>query len=176
MMFEVRYCGTRYREKAGFTFLELLVVVTLLSILSAAVVPLYGASMAGLRLRSVQNDFISLLSFVQERAVVESREYRLYLNESEGSYFVMYLAEHDGRRKIFEYVEGDFGVEQFLPEYIKLDKVKAREDRDVRMHYIACFPNGACDRATIAIQDTRSRSRRVEISTLGSLGKFEVKR
>lgn len=175
-MLRARHSGAGICAAAGFTFLELLVVVTLLSILSAAVVPLYGASMAGLRLRSIQNDFISLLSFVQERAVADSREYRLYLNTQDGSYFVMYLAEYDGQRKIFEYVEADFGVEQFLPEFIKMDKVKAREDRNMRMNYIACYPNGACDRATVTLLDTRSRSRRVDISTLGTLGKFEVKR
>ena len=162
------------KATTGFTMLELIVVLTLLVLITGAVVPLYVNSMGAVQIRSSRNNFISMLTFVQERAVAESLEYRVYIDSEQDSYWAMYLEAVEDDKKIFAPVEAEWGREQFFPDYLHFDRVKARKDRERHAQYIGCYPNGACDRATVVIQDERDRERRYEISTLGSLGKFEV--
>ena len=161
---------------AGFTLLELIVVLSILTIITSAVVPVFSSSMATIQLRSAQNNFVSTLVFVQERAVSESLEYRLYIDDDEGCYWVMALEGFEDDEEVFSQVESSFGQVQYLPAFMKIDRLKAREDRARRAKFIGCYPNGACDRASFILQDTRGRDRRIEIETLGSLGKIRAKR
>jgi len=148
----------------------------LLAIITGAIVPIYSNSMATIQLRSAQNDFVSILVFVQERAVSESLEYRLYIDDEEGSYWVMFLKGFDKDEEVFKQVKADFGKKQYLPTFMSIDRLKAREDRKRGVRFIGCYPNGACDRASLTIRDTRSRGRKITIETLGSLGKIRAKR
>lgn len=163
------------KRSLGFTLLELMVVMSLLAVLTVAVVPLYGNSMAYVTLRSTRNDFASLLSFVQEKAVSESREYRVYIDNKEGKYWVMRFKERDKEDKIFEKVEAEFGQERFFPPNIKLERIKAPKDRHERAFYIGCYPNGASDRAKLNFRDLRGKRRAFSIEVLGAMGKVDVK-
>ena len=78
----------------GFTLLELIVVVTLLSLISLAVMPVYVAAMNATAVRNAQSDLMATLRFIQELAVKESREYRLYLSDKEGKDWVKIGSAH----------------------------------------------------------------------------------
>ncbi len=146
----------------------------MLALLTAAVVPLYNNSMAYVTLRSARNDFTSTLSFVQEKAVIESCEYRVYVSDDEGKYWVRRLKERKGEEKIFEEVAADFARDQYFPSNIKLERIKAPKDRAERAHFIGCYPNGASDRAKLSFRDLRSKKRAFTIEVLGALGKVRV--
>jgi len=160
--------------RRGFTMLELVVVLSLLTIITAAVVPLYAKSMSAIQMRNARNDFVALLSFVQERAVSDSREYRIYLDTEKGGYWVSAHTATEDRQKIFEDVEQAFGRERLLPPYLELDRVKAPKDRKRGVHYIGCYPNGASDRVQLTFKDTRNRRRRFRVRTEGVMGKLRV--
>lgn len=164
------------RGGQGFTLLELVVVMTLLAIISAAVVPIYANSMAAIQMRGAGNDFVARLSFVQEKAVAESCEYRLYIDDKAGTYWVAVLTGTEKGEKVFEPVDADYGRRTTLPEFLKLERIKARKDRELKAYYITCYPNGACDRAKVRFQDERSQKHHLEIETLGTMGKIDVKR
>jgi len=163
-----------FRLGRGFTLLELIVVLSLLAILSAAVVPLYGQSMSAIQLRDARNDFVALLSFVQERAVTDSREYRVYIDSETHSYWVGYHAATEEEEKVFKDVAAEYGRERFLPEFLELDRIKAPEDRELNVHYIGCYPNGACDRVEVTFTDTRTWGRQFSVATEGVMGKISV--
>jgi len=170
-------CPRRLRRVSkGFTLLELIVVMTILAIISAAVVPMYGRSLAAIQLRSVRNDFVSLLSFVQARAVAESREYRVYIDSREGVYWVMYFdGVDDKEEKVFQFVEAEYGQEHAIPQGYEIKSVSAPKDRNYDAYYIACYPNGACDNnATVSFKNVQD-GRGFEVTTTGAMGKFEVK-
>ncbi len=160
----------------GFSLLELLVVVVILGIISSAVVPVYIAAMGAIRLRSAQNELVSTLRFVQERAVSDSREYRLYLDDERQSFWVARHVGWEGEDKVFQFVEEAYGREQFFPTWLELERPRARKDRDVDAYFIACFPNGASDRAEIKLTNTRTRRTALEIETEGVLGRIRVER
>ena len=159
---------------AGFSILELVVVMTLLSIITAAIVPVYVNSMAAVKLRSAQNNFVATLAHVQQAAVMEGREFRVYIDDDEMCYWVSaYLGEEDDD-KIFEDIQADYGQFKYLPEGLEFDRVKARKDRENNAKFIGCYPNGACDQVEIVLRDTRRRGASYEVRTLGLLGKIEV--
>lgn len=164
------------RPAFGFSLLELIVVMTLLSILTAAVVPVYVSSMAAIKLRSAQNNFVAMLAHVQQTAVMEGREFRVYIDDDEMCYWTSaYVGEEDDE-KIFEDIQADYGRLKYLPEGLEFDRVKARKDRENNAKFIGCYPNGACDQVEIVLRDTRRRGNRYEIRTVGALGKIEVEK
>lgn len=161
--------------RTGFSLLELIVVMAILGIITGMVVPIFATAFAGIQLRNARSNFLSVLYHTQERAVAESREFRMFLDTKENAFWVEYVAEMEDDEKIFEPVTEDFGLKQVLPPYLKFERIRAPKDRKHNAHYIGCYPNGACDRATIILQDIRSRESRFEIKTLGTLGQVEVK-
>jgi prepilin-type N-terminal cleavage/methylation domain-containing protein len=164
----------RRAPDGGFTLLELIVVVTLLALISVAVMPVYVGAMNATAVRNAQSDLLATLRFIQEVAVKESREYRLYLSEKEGKYWVMRLAGLEDNEKQFEEVEEEYGKEKTLPEGLVITRIKARKDGNA--HFIACLPNGASDQATIALRDEKRRGRAtITIEVKGVLGKVGIK-
>jgi prepilin-type N-terminal cleavage/methylation domain-containing protein len=166
---------TGTRPRTGFTLLELIVVMAIIGIITGMVVPVFATAFAGIQLRNARSDFLSVLYHTQERAVAESREFRMFLDTKENAFWVEVVVEIDDNEKIFEPVDEDFGLKKTLPPYLKFERVRAPKDRKHNANYIGCYPNGACDRATIILQDTRARDSRFEIKTLGTLGQVEVK-
>jgi prepilin-type N-terminal cleavage/methylation domain-containing protein len=161
--------------EGGFTFIEMLVVVTVLAILMAVIVPVYGNSISAMKARSARGDFVATVLFAQELAVRESREIRVCLDEADRAYWLEGWVSGHGEDKIFEPIAdgAQSGVRHF-PESIALAQLRAREDRKRDLHYIACFPNGACDRARVTLSGVGRGDGKVTIATTGTLGGMEV--
>ena len=160
--------------RTGFTFLELIVVLALLAIISAIIVPVYVRSMNGIQMRSARNGLIGTLRFIQELSVKESREYRLYVDAKNNTYWVMRMAKLVDGEKKFEPIEETWGAETKLPEQFIITHIKARKDRGDKGIFIACQPNGASDQAIISVRDSHVRGRNYKIVVLGPIGKIEV--
>lgn len=160
----------------GFSLLELLVVVALIATISLSVMPVFISSMHGIQLRNARNDLLAAIRFAQEMAVRESLEYRLYFNTQEHSYRIMRLEGlNDKDEKTFEIAESLLGEKQQLPEYLEIERIKARKDPSSQEQYIACLPNGASDKVEIRLRDTRDRGKRFKILVEGPLGRVEMK-
>lgn len=154
--------------------MELIIVVAVLGILSGMVVPILGPSLTSMRMRNAQSDLVSLIEYVQQRAVVEGREFRLCLSKERNSYWVMVMTGREEDEKQFENETRSWGYERVLPERLTYERIKARKDRDADAFYIGCYPNGACDVARVNLVDTINRRRRISISTSGVIGRIEV--
>ena len=89
------------RGAGGFTFLELIVVLSILAVLTAIIVPVFGNSVSALKRRSARGDFVAQVYFVQELAVRESREMRLYIDTRKGAYWIEGWVEGHGDDKAF---------------------------------------------------------------------------
>ena len=162
--------------RAGFTPIELVIVVVILGILTAGIVPVYAGSMSALSRRTVQGDVAALIQFVQQRAVSDSREYRFYLDPDEGAYWVMF---HDGYKKdekTFREVEEPYGVLTYLPERLEAERPRAPKDRERDAYYLSCRPSGACDVVEFRFHDKIDKRRRIIIETTGVMGDVLVER
>lgn len=167
--------GAPDARQGGFTFIEMIVVVTVLAILTAVIVPVYGNSISAMRARSARGDFVALLFHAQERAVREAREIRVCLNEEDRSYWLEGWVSGIGEDKVFEILkEGPHtGVYRF-PDSVVLSQIRARSDRGRKVQFIACFPNGASDRSSIQIASGERGAPDTTIATTGALGGIEV--
>lgn len=168
----------KHRENSrngGFTFLELVVVVTILAVLTAMIVPVYGDSVSAMKRRSARGDFVALLYFVQELAVRQSREVRLYIDGREGAYWVEAWESGHGDEKEFVPVsDRAYGGVRYFPEQFEITRIRARSDRGRGIHYLSFYPNGACDRASIRVSNGGRGDGSTTITTTGVLGQIEV--
>lgn len=166
---------SRARAPRGFSLLELMVALVVLSVIGAAVVPVFSGSVASMRVRAFQSDFIQIFEYIQERAVTDVREYRLYIDEREHSYWAMRHTGYDDRQeKVFEMVEQEWGQLRHFPDTVRIERMTAPKDRERDARYMACYPNGSCTRVKVNLTESKDRRRRVIIETTGVMGKVEV--
>jgi len=161
------------RACSGFTLMELIIVLTIISIISAAVIPVFGGSFSSIRRDHALRDFLSALRYAQERAVAETREYRVVIDPETRSYYITALEKFDRGEKSFEPIDERFGKRMTFPEEFEIKKPSARRDRETRTFFIAFFPNGGCDEAIIPF--TVNGRREVSVLTNGRKGHIELK-
>jgi len=159
----------------GFSLLELIIVMTIITIIAVAVVPVFRGTLASVQTEHGVRDMVATIRYAQERAVTDSLEYRLYLDPEKGEYYLMRLEGHDeDNEKVFEPLEERIGDAMPLPKRMDMKRPRARKDRERDAYYVAFYPSGACDDVTIEFEhEDRSASLRIE--TNGSLGRLEVK-
>ncbi len=161
-------------DRTGFTFLELIVVLALLAVISSIIVPVYIRSMNGIQMRSARDSLIGTLRFIQELSVRESREYRLYIDVKNNLYWVMRMAEVVDNEKRFEPIAETWGAKTQLPDQFVITNLKARKEKPEKALFIACQPNGASDKAEISVRDSRAKGKKYKILVLGPIGKIEI--
>ncbi|MFA7691676.1 MAG: prepilin-type N-terminal cleavage/methylation domain-containing protein [Candidatus Hydrogenedentes bacterium] len=161
--------------RSAFTLLELLVVVVIIGAISMTIVPVYVGSMNGIEMRNARNDLLSAIIYAQEMAVRESREYRVVVNMKENLYYLEYLAGLEKEEKVFERATPPLNEKRHLPQFLTISKVKGRQNKGTREHYIRCLPNGASDQASIELTDERSRNSHYVVEVSGPLGQVSLK-
>ena len=165
--------GCSLHRNPGFTLIELIVVMTIIALLTAAVVPMYQGSLTRVLQDRATRDFVAYLKYAQERAITDATEYRFYFRDEQRDYWVMRLDKVEAGEKHFVYLdEGAAEVKQ-LPEGIEFERPKARFDKDLEAHFVAFYGTGACDYATIKLET--GDGDRIVLETKGRLGRFEVK-
>jgi len=150
------------------------VVLTLMAIISAAVVPVFSSSLSGLKQKDTLRNLVSLIQFVQEKAVSESRVYRICFDTKAQTYWVMEPAEEPTEDQPYDVVQDSYGRPRKLPTGMEFRAVRARTDRVDRYDYFECYPNGASDELTLTFDFPNDRSRRAKISVEGMMGRVEL--
>lgn len=169
----------RSGDSGGFSLLEMVVVLSIVLIMTAAVVPMYQGSITWAQRDRAVRDVVARMKYAQERAISDIAEYRFYLNHETGAYWLMRRitepdADADDETDSFEEVDDAGATRARLPESASFARPKALLDKKRDAHYIAFYPGGSCDYATITIEyDKRSETK---ISTKGRLGQLEVER
>lgn len=160
-------------KRPGFTLLELIVVLSILSIMSAAVVPLFRGTLESVESDHSFRDLIATIKYAQERAVTDCREYRLYISKETNEYWLMSLAWSMGRdSKKFIPVEERQGDRMALSKRLEIQRLTAKKDRKEKASYISFYPSGACDQASLTVG--RENGKRMKIQLRGSLGEIKV--
>jgi prepilin-type N-terminal cleavage/methylation domain-containing protein len=78
---------------AGFTLIELAIVVAVVSIMVGAAVPAFGRTLADARLQSVAAEMVQQLRRVQEAAIIDQQDLNVYFCTSPGASRTVYYVE-----------------------------------------------------------------------------------
>jgi general secretion pathway protein H len=136
-------------RRAGFTLVELIVVLAILAGLAALVAPSFSRTVDSARLRSAASDVRATLARGRALAVAAARE----------------------RIVAFDLSRGEFGVDneavRVLPETIRLGAVlpgeERREQGSVRVRF---FPDGSGEEAEITVTAQDGGTLRVTVDPL----------
>lgn len=160
------------RGAGGFTLLEIIVTLVVLTVVLGAVSPVFIYSVRASRQEQALRDFVAYLKYAQECAVAKTLEYRVYIDPNERAFWVMYFApQKDGSLELVP-AEEPFAGRRHFPDDFELEDPKARWDDERDAFYIACHATGACDFATVKIR--YGRHARFELKTEGNLGVFDI--
>jgi len=152
--------------------IELVVVLLIVMIMTAMVVPMYQGSITWARRDQMTRDVVARLKYAQERAIADVTEYRFYLDHEKGTFWLMRRdGEKDGK-PVYSEVEDAGATREHLPVPLEFKRPKAQMDKLREAHFVAFYPGGACDYATITIVlDKRNETK---IMTKGRLGQLEI--
>ena len=106
------------RTNHGFTLLELVVVIVILSITAALVLPRFSLTDEG-RLRTSARTVASLLRYLGERGATGGGTYRLHVNPGENTLVVMKFNDNGEESR----PDDPFLTRSFLPEGVTLADV-----------------------------------------------------
>src|SRR5437016_2230881 len=74
-------------KRAAFTLLELMLVMTIIAIISAAIIPTFRAFAIGRNSKNTASDIIGLANFARTQAAAEGRTYRLNFDPPGGLFW-----------------------------------------------------------------------------------------
>ncbi len=161
--------------RGGFTLLELIVVLTILAAMTAAVMPVYQSTFRSTKTEDAIQDFYATLQYAESISISEAAEYRVYLNTEENAYWVAKFVGRDEEGPMYELVDDAYRQLTYLPAGLSFKKPKAAEDEKLdETYYISFHPSGACDYATVYIEKEGMRFRHYEIQTRGRAGRMVI--
>jgi prepilin-type N-terminal cleavage/methylation domain-containing protein len=152
----------------GFTLLELIVVLTIITIISASVIPVFNGTFAGVQNSHAMRDFLASLRYAQERAITETREFRVIMDPDNNCYYTARFVNMDKDKKNFAPAEDRLSRKVFLPKNVEMKTPNAKRDRQTHMYYVSFYPNGACDEVKVSFMVNGKRA--VVVSTNGTKG------
>lgn len=142
------------RNRAGFTLLEVLVVLVLVSVITAVVAPVVGTGAQTLRLQSAARHVAATLRLARARAIRQQE---------------VYLVSFDRERGQVTMASGDLDEQRSfdLPRDVRLERAALLGDASRSAHRspdpVTFFfsPNGAAQALEVRLVNARGRSLRV---------------
>jgi general secretion pathway protein H len=132
--------AARQGRSAGFTLLELIMVIVVIGITIAISFPALTRGTQALHLRAAGRDVLNVLRYAREKAITEQREIR-------------FVAKEQGREVILTDALGEGGSSHALPRDVVVERVFAgsQEIREGPL-VIRFLPNGSSTPATIVLK------------------------
>lgn len=136
-------------RSSAFTLLELLMVMALVGILLGLALPRFASTTQDLRLVNSARNLAKLLTYAQQRAIMERLSYQALFDGAAPSYWLQ--REHrDGSQSTYERIQGRYGRVTTFPAGI---------DVRVSEETIVFYPDGTSDPFTIELSGAGRRLR-----------------
>ncbi|MFZ5569120.1 MAG: pilus assembly FimT family protein [Thermodesulfobacteriota bacterium] len=155
-------------DAAGFTLLEMMVVLVLVGLMAAMAVPRLSGSYEKLPLVTAARDLAAIMRFARSQAVSRSCSMAVWFQPEDRRIFVAVPKAPEGDAAA-ESKEIDDGVERIyhLPVNLTLACEPGPEEAlETDIDIITFFPIGNCTGADIRLSDAMGRSRRVEVDSI----------
>ncbi len=156
------------QSACGFTFLEMLIVLFLLSAVLALVVPRISLDED---LSSTGRKFIGALRTLQRMAAAAQKPVKLYVDIDRGTYWAMVVDGKEERRPI----DAGWAAPFTLPETIRFTEVSVGQmKRTYGRTDLSFFPNGRIESATVYFSDTKNNFLGLTVDSLtGNIRTFD---
>jgi len=161
----------RGTHKAGFTLLELLLVMLLIAVAAAIVAPSFSGFSRGRRLPNTAMALVTTARWCRVQALTEGVTYRLRIDRGNRQWF----AEKQDENGQFVVSDRDMGKEHVLPEGIDFGAItfeKNFADGDQQGEFVTFKSGGRTDVATIRLESDRTQF--VDVANDMPLGTFHI--
>ncbi|MFA5337804.1 MAG: prepilin-type N-terminal cleavage/methylation domain-containing protein [Candidatus Omnitrophota bacterium] len=135
------------RRTKGFTFIELLIVILIIGILSGVVMPNLKVTHSNFKLDSFAKDIYYLTKYMQVSAISYSRIYRLDIAQEQGDNAV-FLAKYKNKNGEFIPVEKRFAKAYKLPQDTLISSTIPADRTSIFF-----YPDGSMDSTTIVFKN-----------------------
>jgi len=132
--------------KKAFTFIEMILVVAILAVLVALGVPRFQGTYQDLQLTNAARGLAKLLTYAEERAVIDEKKYRLQVNLAQRQYWLT-VASEEGENQ-YDRLSGRYGRTVQFPETISFSVDKEE---------IFFYPDGSSDPFLITLKNSEGR-------------------
>lgn len=134
--------GRRAEFRDGFTLLELVLVMLIISIAMAIIVPSLGNATRGARVGDAAAQIVSLCNYARAQAIAEGRPYRL--NFGTGAYW---LTAQDGGQ--FVDLQTEYGQHYTLADDLRIQTDLSQSEDGT---YVTFGSNGRADPTPVNVQ------------------------
>lgn len=148
----------------AITFLELLIVIAIIGILSVSIIPAFRNTVSNFALEGFAKDIYFLCRYLQASAVTNSKIYCLNIDTLEGKFWATYQVGDEYRG-----IGGRFGKIYLAPANTSIS-VTFPEPLDIPKIYF--YPDGAADEAVINFENNHNH--KVTLATQGESGGIKI--
>lgn len=147
--------------KAGFTFIELVLVSIIIMVLVGLSAPVFKKPFNKIQLKNTSQDIAQLMRYLQTKAIAERRLYRINFDYQENIFWP--TAQSQLHPADFEKMKERQGKTKRLADGLSLEGETS---------FITFYPDGSSDKAKIVISDTSGES--LSICTQKHIGYVKV--
>jgi Tfp pilus assembly protein FimT len=149
---------SRHKTQDAITFIELLIVITIIAVVSTLAIPQFRKAAVNFELESFVKDIYYLCQYLRSSAISQGKIYCLNLNPNEGKIWATYKDETD-----FKNLQGRFAKPYAVPQTITITSQKTEA-------YF--FPDGSIEEITI---DFRNKyERKLTLSIKGAAADIKI--
>lgn len=147
--------------KGGFTLVELLVVIVLMTVLSTMALPRLAGASGAAQLRTAAGQLLTTGRYARDYATTHRSICRLALDGKEGRYKLLCQSDPQNKPDEFSPLRWGIGKEAGLAEPIRFEQIRieprkrADELAPRRGQYIQFDPGGQADAAALILSDGR---------------------
>jgi type II secretion system protein H len=140
--------GKSITDSSGFTLLELILVMVIISTVLAMAAPSLRGFFSSRKTDDAVFQIIALTKLARAQAITEGRVYRFNMDTDESKYW---LTVRDAG--VFSQLNKEFGRKFLLPEGTSVQFEKENKEKDEP--YIEFYPQGRTETSTIRLTDRR---------------------
>ncbi len=142
----------------GFTLIELVIVVMLITVITAVAAPRLADQIGGARVRKAARDFCSLARLARSKAAAEVRDYGLILEPAAGRMVVRPVKAREAL--------GSSLLRRRLPDGVRVQAVGASGSAGAGGADLVFRPDGTASKARVVFRDGTGRRLEVQVDEI----------